>query len=127
MVTMHHGWNSLTFVCAYNIKYHIDEETAKPIDVEKTTWDRLNALVKYWIYNTISPELAHTIMKPGASTLDLYKHLQENFHNNRTTRVVYLEEQSNNTSLSSFSNFIDYYARLKNLADQLENVGHHIS
>ncbi|KAL7590045.1 hypothetical protein Lser_V15G37543 [Lactuca serriola] len=66
-------------VCACNVKDHIDEEAAKPTDVDKTTWDHFDALVKQWIYSTISPELAHTIMKPVASALDLWKRLQENF------------------------------------------------
>ncbi|KAL4563294.1 hypothetical protein LXL04_027334 [Taraxacum kok-saghyz] len=114
-------------VCAYNVRDHIDEKAARPTDVDKPTWDRLDALVKQWIYSTISPELGHTIMKPGASALDLWKRLQEIFLNNRHTRAVYLEEQFNNTRLSSFSNITDYCARLNNLADQLENVGNPVS
>ncbi|KAI3782522.1 hypothetical protein L2E82_12572 [Cichorium intybus] len=114
-------------VCAYNVQDHIEEKATKPSDIDKATWDRLDALVKQWIYSTISPELAHTIMKPGAYALDLWKRLQEIFLDNRTTRAVYLEEKFNSTRLSAFSNVTDYCARLKNLADQLENVGNPVS
>lgn len=110
-------------VCAYNVKDHIDEKAPRPADVDNATWERLDALVKQWIYSTISPYLGHSIMKVGASALDLWKSLQDIFLNNKTTRVVYLEEQFNNTRLASFSNVTEYCARLKNLADQLHNVG----
>ncbi|KAI3509816.1 hypothetical protein L1887_25339 [Cichorium endivia] len=66
-------------------------------------------------------------MKVGASALDLWKSLQDIFLNNKTTRAVYLEEQFNNTRLASFSNVTEYCAHLKNLADQLHNVGNPVS
>ncbi|KAL4578133.1 hypothetical protein LXL04_014252 [Taraxacum kok-saghyz] len=96
-------------VYAYNVRDHIEEKAVMASDVDQVTWDRLDALVKQWIYSTISPELAHTIMKPGASALDLWKRLREIFLDNRT-RAVYLEEQFNNTRLSAFSNVTDYCA-----------------
>ncbi|XP_023756891.2 uncharacterized protein LOC111905426 [Lactuca sativa] len=114
-------------VCANNVKDHIDDKTPKPTDVDKDTWDRLDALVKSRIYITITLDLAHTIMKPGASALDLWKRLQEIFLDNKNTRAVYLEEQFNNTHLSAFSNITEYCSHLKNLADQLENVGNPVS
>ncbi|KAJ9545524.1 hypothetical protein OSB04_025231 [Centaurea solstitialis] len=114
-------------VCAYNVSDHIDEKSPRPTDVDDATWDRLDALVKQWIYSTISPDLGHSIMKPGAKALDLWKSLQDIFLNNKTTRAVYLEEQFNNTRLASFSNVTEYCARLKNLADQLHNVGNPVS
>lgn len=43
------------------------------------------------------------------------------------TRVVYLEEQFNNTRLKSFSNAYDYCARLKSLSYQVANVGNLLS
>lgn len=90
-------------VCTYNVKDHIDETLPKLSDIDKDTWDRLDALVKQW------------------------KRLQEIFLDNQTTRFVYLEKQFNNNRPSAFSNMTDYCARLKNLADQLENVGNAVS
>ncbi|KAI3518304.1 hypothetical protein L1887_06877 [Cichorium endivia] len=74
-------------ICAYNVKDHIDEKAPRPADVDNATWERLDALVKQWIYNIISPDLRHSIMKVGASTLNLWKSLQDIFLNNKTTRV----------------------------------------
>ncbi|XP_023734987.1 uncharacterized protein LOC111882846 [Lactuca sativa] len=114
-------------ICVYNVKYHNDKKLPKPTNIDNTTWTRLDALVKQRIYNTISPELAHTIMKPGATTLGLLKHLQEIIQDNRTTRSVYLKEKFNKKYLLAFSNITDYCACLNKLADQLKNVVNPIS
>lgn len=66
-------------------------------------------------------------MKPGATALELWNHLEEIFPENKATGAVYLEEQFNTTRSDSFSNLTDYSSRLKNLADQLANVGNPIS
>lgn len=113
--------------CAYNVKDHSDTATPRWTDIDNFTWDLLDCLVKQWIYNAITPDLSHTIMKPSSYALDLWKHLQEIFQENRATRDVYLEEQFNNTHLVAFSNITYYCAWLKNLADQFENVGNPIS
>ncbi|XP_021740849.1 uncharacterized protein LOC110707145 [Chenopodium quinoa] len=86
------------------------------------TWKRLDAIVKQWIYGTISRDLAHTIMKPGASALELWTWLEEIFHDNKHTRAVYLEEQFANTKLEHYANMSDYCKQIKFLVDQLANV-----
>lgn len=73
-----------------------------------TTSHGIASIVKQWIYNAITLDLSHTIMKPSAYALDLWKRLQEIFQENRATREVYLKEQFNNTRLVAFSN-ITYY------------------
>lgn len=92
-----------------------------------TTSHGIASIVKQWIYNAITLDLSHTIMKPSAYALDLWKRLQEIFQENRATREVYLKEQFNNTRLVAFSNITYYCAWLKNLANQFENVGNPIS
>ena len=113
--------------CAYNLLDHIDPDTSRPDSVDDATWKRLDAIVKQWIYATISSDLLQIIMKPGASAQELWTRLAEIFQDNKATRAVYLEEQFNNTRLNAFSNVADYCARLKNIADQLANVGCPIS
>ncbi|KAJ9552321.1 hypothetical protein OSB04_016366 [Centaurea solstitialis] len=94
--------------CAYNVLDHIDPKISTPSDIDRPTWTRLDAIVKQWIYSTISTDLLQTIMKPA-------------------TRAIYPEEQFTNTRLDSFSNDSDYCSHLKNLADQLANVGNPVS
>ena len=66
-------------------------------------------------------------MKPGATTQELWNRLAEIFQDNKAISVVYLEEQFNSTRLEAFTNVTEYCVRLKNLVDQLANVGHPIS
>lgn len=55
---------------------HIDPDTPKPTEVDEATWKRLDIIVKQWIFSTISLYLLHTVMKPGASTQELWTRLQ---------------------------------------------------
>lgn len=43
--------------CVYNVLDHINPQTKLPVDVDDSTWLRLDAIVKQWIFATISPDL----------------------------------------------------------------------
>nr|KAJ0205167.1 hypothetical protein LSAT_V11C500272520 [Lactuca sativa] len=62
-----------------------------------------------------------------ACAYDVLDHIKPDSPHNKATRAVYLEEQFNTTRLDSFSNINDYCSRLKNLADQLANVGNPVT
>ncbi|XP_021728756.1 uncharacterized protein LOC110695839 [Chenopodium quinoa] len=113
--------------CAFNVLDHIDTTVDRPSDIDDFTWKRLDAIVKQWIYGTISKDLVNTIMKPGATALVLWKRLEELFYDNKHTRAVYLEEQFNTIRLENFANMSEYTRQIKLLADQLSNVGNPVS
>lgn len=113
--------------CAYDVIDHIDPTAPKPADIDQATWNRLDAIVKQWILATISTDLLQSIMTPGATAQQLWNSLADIFQDNKATRAVYLEEQFNNTRLDAFPNIHEYFSRIKNLADQLANVGHPVS
>lgn len=98
---------------------HIDTTCT---DIDDTMWTYVSAVVKQWIYNTIFVDLVQTIIKLGDSAQELWNCLAEVFQDNKTTRVVYLEEQFNNTCLDAFSNVANYRSHLKSIAYQLANV-----
>lgn len=56
-------------VCSFNVIDHIDPFVPPPFEIDDLTWKRLDAIVKQWIYGTISQDLAHTIMKPVGSLI----------------------------------------------------------
>lgn len=105
--------NCFKSTCAYNLLDHIDPNTLRPVGINAETWNCLDSIVKSWIYSTISIDLLQSIMRLGTTAHQLWNRLQEIFQDNRITRVVYLEEQFNNTRFSAFSNVSNYYARLK--------------
>ncbi|XP_021756089.1 uncharacterized protein LOC110721249 [Chenopodium quinoa] len=108
--------------CACNVLDHIDTKVTRPTYIDDDTWKRLDAIVKQWIYSTISKDLVNTIMKAGATAQELWTRLEELFHDNKHTRAVYLEEQFSNTKLEHYTNMSDYCKQIKILADQLANV-----
>lgn len=58
--------------CAYDALDHINPKTPRPASIDEATWDRLDAIVKQWIYATISPELAQIILNPNATSQDIW-------------------------------------------------------
>ncbi|KAL2931246.1 Retrovirus-related Pol polyprotein from transposon TNT 1-94 [Bienertia sinuspersici] len=61
-------------------------------------------------------------MKRVAIAQELWNHLEQLFHDRKITRTIYLEEQFSNTSLVYFTNMMEFYNKIKSLADQLANV-----
>ncbi|XP_074352011.1 uncharacterized protein LOC141691171 [Apium graveolens] len=90
-------------------------------------WARLDAIVKQWIYSTISLDLLHTILKLGATAQQTWERLKDIFNDNKSSRVVYLEQQFSQIHMDNFPNASSYCQSLKMLADQLDNVGAPIS
>ncbi|XP_071712624.1 uncharacterized protein [Rutidosis leptorrhynchoides] len=86
-------------------------------------WKRLDAIVLQWIYGTISSELLGTVLVPGSAAQEAWERLKNIFHDNRHTRAVYLTHEFTNTRQENFPNMSAYCQELKNLADQLSNVG----
>ncbi|XP_021729397.1 uncharacterized protein LOC110696419 [Chenopodium quinoa] len=59
-------------VCAYNVLDHIDPDTPRPTDVFDALWKRLDAIVKQWIYGTISVDLLQTILLRKSTTQETW-------------------------------------------------------
>ncbi|XP_071694394.1 uncharacterized protein [Rutidosis leptorrhynchoides] len=87
------------------------------------SWDRIDAIVLQWIYGTISDELLGTVLVAGSTAKEAWDRLKSMFHDNQHTRAVYLTHKFTNTRQDDFPNILAYYQELKNLADQLSNVG----
>ncbi|GJV41907.1 hypothetical protein Tco_1420347, partial [Tanacetum coccineum] len=46
----------------------------------ETEWRRLDSLVKVWIYGTISTPLLQTVLKKNVTVKDVWKSLEDLFH-----------------------------------------------
>ncbi|XP_074278691.1 uncharacterized protein LOC141602285 [Silene latifolia] len=86
-------------------------------------WDCLDAIVKQWIYSTISIDLLHTILEPGSSAQQTWDRLKDIFNDNQNSRTVTLEQQFSNIHMDNYPNVSAYCQALKMIADQLSNVG----
>ncbi|GAA0148412.1 hypothetical protein LIER_07862 [Lithospermum erythrorhizon] len=86
-------------------------------------WDTLDVTVLKWIYATISSDLLHKIIEPGLTAMEAWKRLHDIFQDKEGSRAVTLEQEFSGTHMSDFSSASTYCQRLKDLADQLRNVG----
>ncbi|KAL2931484.1 Retrovirus-related Pol polyprotein from transposon TNT 1-94 [Bienertia sinuspersici] len=90
-------------------------------------WQRLDDIVRQWIYGTISNDLLNSIIDPDDKAIDTWNRLENFFHNNKSARALNLDAQFTNTKLEQFDGVKPYCTRLKTLADSLRNVGDKVS
>lgn len=86
-------------------------------------WQRLDDIVRQWIYGTISVDLLNTIICSDDTAAKAWTRIENLFHDNKLARACQLDAQFNSTRLSNFSNVKEYCTRIKVLADKLRNVG----
>ncbi|XP_021847869.2 uncharacterized protein [Spinacia oleracea] len=107
-----------------------DEELAAYNDakvVDLPLWKRLDAVVRQWIYVTLSPDILTAILVLGDVAKQAWKRVAQIFQDNQNSRPAFLETEFTTTKMVDFPNVIAYYNRLKSLAGQLANVGSPVS
>ncbi|XP_060203046.1 uncharacterized protein LOC132631487 [Lycium barbarum] len=93
----------------------------------KALWERLDDIVRQWIYGTISNDLLNTIIHQEDTAAEAWNRLVHLFQDNKSARALALDAKFPNTKLVDFPNVKAYCTRLKVLADNLANVGHKVS
>ncbi|XP_074300414.1 uncharacterized protein LOC141631674 [Silene latifolia] len=111
---------------AFDVIDHIAPSKDTVINKD-ATWDRLDAIVKQWIYSSISLDLLHTILEPGSTAQKAWDRLKDIFNDNQNSRAVMLEQQFTNIHMDNYPNVSSYCQALKMIADQLANVGAPVS
>ncbi|KAI3525466.1 hypothetical protein L1887_04283 [Cichorium endivia] len=107
----------------YKVLAHIDG-TAPPA---KTTvyyeqWAEIDAIVLQWIYGTLSDDLLVRVLEPESSAFEAWEKIKHIFLNNKGSRAATLEHEFTNLTLRSMQSLDEYRQRLKDLADQLNDV-----
>ncbi|GAU10888.1 hypothetical protein TSUD_424610, partial [Trifolium subterraneum] len=116
---------------AHKVLHHIIPQPGKekpaPTDADFEMWTVLDSMVLQWIYSTISFDLLTTIMEKGSTAMAAWTRLAGLFEDNQNSRVVALEQDFSSTRMEDFPNVSAYCQRLKQLSDQLKNVGAPVS
>ncbi|XP_076935846.1 uncharacterized protein LOC143602701 [Bidens hawaiensis] len=94
----------------------------KPPPPELASWDRQDAIVKQWIYGTVSNNFLMNFIKPKATANQAWDAIAHLFQDNQVSRAIALKTRLTNTKLESFPNISTYCQELKVLANQLANV-----
>ncbi|KAL9224563.1 hypothetical protein vseg_000585 [Gypsophila vaccaria] len=116
----------LNTVRAFDVIDHLVPPQNMVIEKD-ATWTRLDAIVKQWIYSTISLDLLHTILEPDFSAKTAWDRLKDIFNDNKHSRAVMLEQQFTNVHMDQYPNVSSYCQALKMIANQLANVGSPVS
>ncbi|KAL7582106.1 uncharacterized protein LOC111896828 [Lactuca sativa] len=88
----------------------------------KEEWEEIDAIVKGWIYGTLTQPLLQSIIKKNTTAYDVWSSLENRFHDNKDTRAMELDIEIRNLSMSD-SSMDDYINRVSKLADMLDNIG----
>ncbi|KAJ0563868.1 putative RNA-directed DNA polymerase [Helianthus annuus] len=113
---------------AYKVLDHIDG-TAPPeeIDDNYSSWYEIDALILQWIYATLSDELMVRVLETDATARSTWIHLENIFLNNKGSRATTLEHDFTTLTLGACSSLDDYCQKLKEIANQLGDVGFPVS
>ncbi|XP_056695648.1 uncharacterized protein [Spinacia oleracea] len=111
----------------YIVLDHIDPKVKKPSDMDDDLWDRLDAIVLQWLYDTISKDLLLKVLDDNATAFETWNLIRKIFQDNKGTRVVLLENQFGNVRLENYPSLDDYCQALKNITDKRATMGHPVS
>ncbi|XP_021755438.1 uncharacterized protein LOC110720693 [Chenopodium quinoa] len=134
--TQYNTWSTLfqlhcrtNLVIDHIIPPVVNEKEKAPETSDKALRQRLDDIVRQWIYNTISNDLLNSIIDPDDKAIDAWKRLQNFFLNNKSAQASHyiLMRNSLTPSLFNFDGVKPYCTRLKTLADSLRNVGDKVS
>ncbi|KAI3687165.1 hypothetical protein L1987_80858 [Smallanthus sonchifolius] len=111
----------------YKVLNHIDG-TPPPAETDPTyeSWSEIDAIVLQWIYGTISDSILSRVLQNDTTAQSAWNKIQNIFWNNKTSRIANLEHQFTNLKLTACASLQEYCQKLKEIADQMEDVEHPI-
>nr|GEY30480.1 myb-like protein P [Tanacetum cinerariifolium] len=84
-------------------------------------WKKLDSLVKVWCYDTISTSLLQTVLKKNVTVQNVWKSLEDLFHDKKEVRAMELHEELWSLELDTLS-IAEYFKRIKVVSDLLSNI-----
>jgi len=113
----------LLAVTKYSLQDHIysDHATSALPD-----WTRMNAVVKSWLYSTISSDLAEAVIEHRATAREAWLAIEGHFIGNQETRALHLDAKFRAFAQGDLS-ITDYCKRFKKMADDLADLGEHVT
>jgi hypothetical protein len=88
-------------------------------DLNRNAWERCNHLIHSWILNSVSPQIAQTIIF-HVRAIDVWDELKDRFSKADRIRVSMLRSSINNLKQGSIS-VLDYFTEMKTLWEELNS------
>ncbi|KAJ0833952.1 hypothetical protein HanRHA438_Chr16g0738341 [Helianthus annuus] len=115
-------------VVAYEVLTHIDgSEPPAKTDPTYESWSKIDAIVLQWIYGTLSDYYLKRVIDNVGTAQQARDRLHTVFLNNKNACAATLEHAFSTTTMASCPSLNEYFQRMKDLADQLNDVVHSVS
>lgn len=89
--------------------------------VEKEEWEERDAIVKTWIYGTITQSLLQQILRKNVTAYDVWSDLEKFFRGHKENRAMELDDELRTITIGD-STIDSYFARIKRITDLLNNI-----
>lgn len=100
------------------MKHHLDDPAPTNPSPE---WEKMDALVKLWLYGTLHSSLLQMILKKGWTANIMWTSLESLFRDNKDARAIELENDLRSIEIGDLS-VAAYYQKIKVTADLLSNI-----
>lgn len=104
----------------FDVLGHVDGSST-PTGDDDAPWHKKDALVKLWLYGTMTKSLFKSTFKKGGSAHDVWTRIENQFRNNKEARVMQLDNELRNKEIGDLS-IHEYCQQLKSIADLLSNL-----
>jgi hypothetical protein len=113
----------LLTVGKYSLQDHVLQNDSAPSFPD---WQRMDCVVKSWIFGTITDDLAASISSRNSTARVAWLAVESQFLNNKETRALLLEAKFRNFVQGDLS-VAEYCKEMKRMADTLEDLGETVS
>jgi hypothetical protein len=93
-----------------------------PTNADDEEWHTLDAIVKSWIYGTLTQPLLTMILKTDSTSKSVWDSLESLFRDNKHARSVELENELRSMVLGDLT-ISQYCSKFKAISDLLANIG----
>ena len=112
----------LLAVTKYSLLDHVHSDSVSAL----ADWTRMDAVVKSWLYSTVSADLADAVIDHRASAREAWLAIEDHFLGNQETRALHLDAKFRAFAQGDLY-ITEYCKRFKKMADDLADLNEHVT
>lgn len=112
----------LLAITKYSLQDHVRSSAISALP----DWARMNAVVKSWLYSTVTADLAEAVIEHRATTYEAWIAIEDHFIGNQETRALHLDAKFRTFAQGDLS-VTDYCKHFKKMAADLADLGEHVT
>ena len=107
-------------------KYSLQDHVRSSATSALPDWARMNAVVKSWLYSTVTTDLSDAVIDHRATAYEAWIAIEDHFLGNKKTRALHLDAKFRAFAKGDLS-VTDYCKHFKKMADDLADLGEHVT